>query len=195
MEVKISAAVEGPTDEAVVRRLIAYVGAKLGKVYGKKGKSHLKDKITAYNCAAQHSPWIVLADLDSDFDCAPPLRASWLPQPAQRMCFRVAVRAVEAWLLADAEAIADFLHVGRGKVPANPEAMPDPKQVLVNLARESGRRDVRADIVPRDGSGRRVGPAYSSRLVEFVENHWRPQVAAAHAASLKRTICCLRRLV
>lgn len=194
MEVTISAAVEGMTDEAVVRRLIAYVGVKLVEVYGRKGKSHLKDKITAFNCAAQHSPWIVLADLDSDFDCAPSLRTSWLPQPARQMCFRVAVRAVEAWLLADTEAIAAFLRVARSKVPANPEALPDPKQALVDLTMASPRRDLRADIVPRPGSGARVGPAYSSRLVEFIESHWRPQVAAQRAESLARAIRCLRRL-
>jgi hypothetical protein len=34
--------------------------------------------------------------------------ADWLPQPAQLMCFRVAVRELESWLLADAEALAAF---------------------------------------------------------------------------------------
>ena len=38
----IRAAVEGIVDEAVVRRLIAYVGGRLGTVYGKEGKEHLR---------------------------------------------------------------------------------------------------------------------------------------------------------
>jgi hypothetical protein len=96
MSVTISAAAEGITDEAVVRRLILHVGAQPGTVYGKQGKQHLRTRIAGFNNAAQHMPWLVLVDLDHDADCAPPLRAKWLPAPARWMCFRVAVRAVEA---------------------------------------------------------------------------------------------------
>src|SRR5262245_27099002 len=101
--VAISAAVEGIVNEAVVRTLIIFIGASLGPVHGKQGKPFLLQRIRGYNAAAQHAPWIVLIDLDRDHDCAPPLRAAWVPEPAPRLCFRVAVREVEAWLLADAE--------------------------------------------------------------------------------------------
>jgi hypothetical protein len=138
---------------------------------------------------------MVLVDLDNDHDCAPPLRLSWLPQPAPYLCFRIAVRAVEAWLLADAEQIADFLRVARGKVPANPEMLDSPKSAMVALARASRRRDVREDMVPRDGSGRVVGPAYASRLIEFASSLWRPEIAAQRAESLRRAIDCLHPLV
>ncbi|MDW8326371.1 MAG: hypothetical protein RMK99_07380 [Anaerolineales bacterium] len=194
MPVTISAAVEGPTDEAVVTKLIAHVGALAGPVYGKNGKPHLRQHIGGYNNAARHSPWIVLVDLDHDADCAPPLRNEWLPQPAPLLCFRVVVRAVEAWLLADAEALSSFLGVARTRVPNQPEALEDPKAVMVNLARQSRRRDIRIDMAPREGSGRPVGPAYASRLIEFVSGYWRPDVAAANADSLTRTIRCLRRI-
>jgi hypothetical protein len=43
----ISAAVEGIVDEAVVRKLIAHADATLGDVYGKQGKSFLRQKIAA----------------------------------------------------------------------------------------------------------------------------------------------------
>jgi transposase len=46
----------------------------------------------------------------------------------------------------------------------------------------------------RHGSGRPVGPAYASRLIEFASSSWRPEVAAQRADSLRRTIDCLRRL-
>ena len=81
----ISAAVEGIVDEAVVRKLIAHADATLGDVYGKQGKSFLRQKIAGYNNAAQRAPWLVLVDLDSDEDCAPPLRSAWLPQPAPHL--------------------------------------------------------------------------------------------------------------
>lgn len=190
----ISAAVEGITDEAVVRKLITHVGAEPGTVYGKKGKPHLRSQIDGYNNAARHAPWVVLVDLDHTKGCAPTLCAEWLAEPAPQLCFRVAVRAVEAWLMADAEALADFLGVGRKKVPVDPETLANPKQALVNLASQSRKREIREDMVPRQGSGRTVGPAYASRLIEFVYAHWRPAKAADRADSLRRTITCLKRL-
>lgn len=195
MSAIISAAVEGSTDEAVAVRLIGHIGAQPGFVYGKQGKPHLRNKVWSYNQAAQHAPWLVLVDLDRDTDCAPPLRAAWLPKPAPQLCFRVAVRAVEAWLIADVEALAGFLGVARSQVPSDPESLPDPKSAMVNLARASRRSAIRVDMVPREGSGRAVGPAYSSRLIEFVSSHWRPDVAAKRADSLRRAIRCLQRLV
>ena len=190
----ISAAVEGMLDEAVVRRLVRHAGALAGTVYGKNGKPFLKERIAGYNNAARHAPWIVLVDLDSEHQCPPPLRETWLPHPAPQMCFRVAVRAVEAWLMADAERLAAFIGVPRRRIPADPEREEYPKQAMVNLARSSRRRDVREDMVPRDGSGRTVGPAYTSRLVEYATDRWRPHVAARSADSLQRAVACLRRL-
>jgi hypothetical protein len=192
--VAISAAVEGIVDEAVARRPIVFAGARPGLVYGKQGKPFLQQRIAGYNAAAQHAPWIVLVDLDGDHDCAPPLRASWLPVAAPHLCFRVAVREVEAWLLADAERISAFLGIARSKVPADPEGLDNPKATMVALARASRRKEIREDIVPRDGSGRPVGPAYASRLIEFASSSWRPEVAAERAESLRRAIDCLKRL-
>ena len=190
----ISAAVEGIVDEAVVRKLIAHAEATPGDVYGKQGKSFLRQRIAGYNNAAEHAPWLVLVDLDNDEHCASPLRSAWLLQPAPYLCFRVAVREVESWLLADVERLADFLGVSRSRVPAQPESLNDPKETLVNLARTSRRRDIREDLVPRPEGGRQVGPAYSSRLIEFVSGRWRPEIAARRAESLRRAIVCLTRL-
>lgn len=191
--VVVSAAVEGVVDEAIIRVLLTNVGVNAGPVFGKQGKSHLQQKIGGYNNAAQRAPWIVLVDLDRDHECAPLLRNSWLPQPAPLLCFRIAVRAVEAWLLADAERLSMFLGVSRSKVPANPENLDDPKTDIVNLARSSSRRAIREDMVPREASGRQVGPAYTSRLIEFVSSSWRPRVAARRSDSLNRAINCLKR--
>lgn len=194
MMTTISAAVEGSLDEAVVDRLIRHVGGQIGTVYGKKGKPFLRDKISGYNNAAQYAPWLVLVDLDTEEDCAPSVRTSWLPQPAPQICFQVAVHAVEAWLMADAERLASFIRVARNKVPLDPEKLEQPKQTMVNLARRSRSRDILQDMVPRQGSGRTEGPAYTSRLVEYVHNRWRPDVAAGCADSLRRAITCLQRL-
>ena len=64
--VVFSAAVEGPTDEVVLRRVVESRGAVLGPVFGKTGKSNLLNQLHRYNRAANLSPWIVLLDLDQD---------------------------------------------------------------------------------------------------------------------------------
>lgn len=182
----LSAAVEGIVDEAVLRRLVTECGGVLHAAHGGAGKAALRRSIAGYNNAARFSPWVVLVDLDRDADCAPPFVADWLPHMSALMRFRVAVRAVEAWLIADRRSIASFLSVPVSRVPANPDAQADPKQVLVNMARHSRRRDVREDMVPRESSGRSVGPAYTSRLVDFVGTEWRPAQAAQASDSLRR---------
>ena len=196
--VVITGAVEGDVDEAVMRRLVEHVGATPGPVYGRNGKNHLRQRLDGYNQAARFSPWVVLVDLNHDADCAPPFCASWLPNPAPYMCFRVAVRMVEAWLLADRERLARFLSVAVAQIPLSPEGVDDPKHTMVELAKLSRRREIREDMVPRPGSGRIVGPAYTSRLIEFVlggTSGWRPEVAAKLSDSLDRCLDCLRQLV
>lgn len=186
MTLVVTSAVEGMVDESVILRLIREAGWEPGPVYGKKGKDAIRLKIGGYNNAAQRSPWLVLVDLDDAAPCAPPLHASWLPAPAPLMRFRIAVRAVEAWLIADRERFARFLGVRQGALPHDPDAVDDPKQLVVDLARQSSRSDVRADLVPRAGSGRKVGQAYASRMIEFAESRWRPPLAAQASDSLSR---------
>lgn len=182
----VSGAVEGMVDEAVLTRLVDEAGGRAGPIYGKNGKTHLRRVLGGYNNAARFAPWLVLVDLDEDAECAPPLVAVWLPAPAPMMRLRVAVRAIEAWLLADREQLAGFLGVAATRLPLDPDAVPDPKALLVDLARHSRRRDIREDMVPRSGSGRSVGPAYASRLIEFASTVWRPEVAAGCSDSLRR---------
>jgi hypothetical protein len=191
----VTAATEGVVAEAVVRRLIREVGAQPGPIHGKSGKQHLRQRIVGYNNAAQFSPWIVLVDLNGDAECALPLRRDWLKNSAKFMCFRIAVREVEAWLLADRATLANFLGVAVARMPQDVELLGDPKQELVNLARHSRRREIREDMVPRPGSGRAVGPAYASRLIEFVDNFWVPKTAAKYSDSLRRAINRLQELV
>lgn len=195
--VVMTAAVEGGVDEAVVKRLVRHVGIELHRVFIAGGKPNLRRRVDGYNGAASHSPWVVLVDLDQDYECAVGLRDEWIREPAQFMCFRVAVREVEAWLLADPERFGAWFRVRPARVPKEPESLADPKRALVDAVRHSRLRAVREDMVPRPGSGRSEGPAYSSRLREFILDAklgWRPSVAAKQADSLARTLACMRRL-
>ena len=186
----ISSAVEGVVDEAVVKRLIVWAGAEIGPIYGKRGKALLRQRVNGYNNAARYFPWIVIVDLNREADCPPPMRRIWLPNPEPFMCFRIAVRMIEAWLLADRERFASFFRVRLSDVPAKPELLDDPKEVVVQLSRRSRSRDIRLDMVPRPGSGRKIGAAYVSRLIEFVSDPrrgWRPERAAQSSDSLNRS--------
>ncbi|MFQ3581970.1 MAG: hypothetical protein SNJ67_12095 [Chloracidobacterium sp.] len=189
----IQAAVEGITDEAVIRRLIHHVGAEPGAIHVGQGKSKVLKGLTGYNNAAQQSPWLVLVDLDQE-PCPAQVKRVWLPSPAPWMCFRIAVRAVEAWLLADVDTLAVFLGVPPKCVPVQPETCPDPKAALVALAGHSRRREIRDAMIPQVNSGRRVGPAYTSQVINYARYHWQPQAAARRADSLRRAINCLQTL-
>ncbi|MGA2742965.1 MAG: hypothetical protein ABSG65_36700 [Bryobacteraceae bacterium] len=181
-----SAAVEGVLDEAVLRRILVDLDTGLDRVFGRKGKAFLRERIGGFNHDAKFRPWIVLVDLDRDAECPPALIVDCLPQPAPLMCFRVAVRELESWLLADTQALAGFLGVRRILIPPAPDQLDDPKQVLVSLEAKARRAEIRRDLVPRPASGRPTGPGYTARMLEFVQDHWRPVVAESNSDSLRR---------
>ena len=193
----VTAAVEGHTDAAVAERLIDHAGGKIGSVYGREGKALLRRQITGYNVAARRTPWLVLVDLDADAECPVTLVRMWLPgQAAGYLCFRVAVREIESWLMADSKTLSTFLRVRPGQVPRDPERIEHPKRAMISLASRSTNRAIREDMGRDQGKGRRVGSAaYSRRLVDYVRAAWRPEVAAERSESLSRTVTCLRRLI
>lgn len=194
----VSAAVEGVSDEAVVRRLISERGAEVHRVQVQNGKQNLKRALPGYNRAAQGDPWLVLVDLDQDYACGPMMVADWLPRASNFMRFRVVVRQIESWLLADADRFSDFFGVAQPILPERPDELPDAKATLLTLVGQSSKRAIREDMVPRLRSGRRVGPAYTSRLIEFATrpaDGWRPDVAAGRSPSLSSCITRLDELI
>ena len=198
LKVPVNILVEGMTDEPVAKRLLMHVGFAIGDVFGRSGKADLLLRLPNYNQAAhsRFAPWFVLVDLDNDkhVACAPQALKIWLLQPGEGMRLRVAVRAIEAWILADTEQLANFLSGAPTRIPIEPEKEIDPKQSLVNAARFSTSRSIREGFVQRQGSGGRVGPRYADLLNTFVENSWRPDEAAKRSESLQKCIRSLRTL-
>jgi hypothetical protein len=192
--VSVNILVEGRTDEPVAKRLINHAGLEVRTVYGRKGKPHLLERLSSYNKAAQYSPWFVIVDLDADTRCPSEAVEIWLPNPSGGMRFRIAVQAIEAWLMADRENMARFLGIAQSKIQHDLERDPAPKETLISLARKSHYRHIREDLVPRQMSGAKVGPLYVPRLTEFVENLWRPDVAANESKSLRHCINALSTL-
>lgn len=193
--VYVSTAVEGPLDAAVAERLIREAGAEPHLVLIRNGKAPLLQRAGAYNTAARFAPWLVLVDLDADHECAPLARTQWLASPSTHMCFRIAVREIEAWLLADRSGIASFCSIPVARVPDAPESLRDAKRAIVQLAALSGRRGIRDDMVPSPTSGRETGAGYLARMIEFAQSHWSPAKAAAVAPSLSAARACLGRVL
>jgi hypothetical protein len=183
-------AVEGLLDEMVLRRMLADAGIEVLAVHGHSGKPHLRKCIDGYNRAAQFGNWIVVADLD-DEPCAPTMVRRWLPKRGQGMCLRIAVRAIEAWLLADHMALARYLAVSPILVPRQPDALSQPKQAMVVIAAKSRQRQIRDGMVPDQGSGRTIGKRYNSILAQFARQTnggWNPKRAARNSDSLRRAL-------
>lgn len=189
----VTVAVEGDIDRAIVEAMARALTIELGPVHVTNGKAKLDRRIAQYNHAAAFAPWFVLRDLDQDAPCAPDLVAGLLPVRASQMLFRVAVRAAEAWLMADVDRLSAFLHVPPGRIPAAPDTLLDPKGTLVRLASTSRLKDIRVDMTPLPGRFRKVGPGYSARMIEFAQEHWRPAEAAKNSDSLARCIRALAR--
>jgi hypothetical protein len=153
------------------------------------GYGYLKKNIRAFNDASQGIPFLVLTDLDRT-ECAPTLITKWLPYPKHpNLLFRVAVREVEAWLLAHREAFAKFLGISEKLIPQNVDTILDPKQFLINLVAKSKNRELRQAIVPSTGKKHVTrGQNYNGKLKEFVQNDWQVDIAARCSPSLQRTV-------
>ena len=173
MSMSVTIAVEGMTDAAVARRLLSESGYQPGLQYIKEGKTALDQSLRGFNNAPRLSCWLVLRDLDRDAACAPDLLRTLLPSPPAHMRLHIPVRAIETWLLADAESFSAFFSVARSRIPPEPESVPNPKEAVVSLARHSRSRAMRDALVPRSGTTAKVGPGYSAVVTQFVSDKWR----------------------
>lgn len=180
---------------AIGRLLIART--KTLKVYREEnanGFGTLRNKSANFhNMATRGFPVLIIADLDMN-PCPSGLQRKWLGcSPHEHFLFRIAVREIESWLLADREGIAELLKINPQSIPANPEALDDPKAELLNLAKKSSRKIQEALLPPR-GSKARIGPEYNSTITDYVNTRWNMQAAATRAPSLKRAIAAVEGL-
>jgi hypothetical protein len=104
------------------------------------------------------------------------------------------VRRIEAWLLADHDAMVSLLGSKlRGQLPRQPDQLPNAKTEFLRLA-QRGPRNVKADLCPEPGAIARQGLNDNARLCRMVEHAWDPLRAASLSPSLARAIERLREL-
>src|SRR5258708_5972587 len=173
--IAINLVVEDTLSKNVVHAMLKHSGQDffVNVVYDNGGNGYIRSKIKNFNQSARGSAYLVLTDLDT-YACAPMLRAEWMA-PATihpNLIFRVAVKEVEAWLLADRQGFANFLGVRRDLVPENPELIQDPKGTLINLVAGCRKRKIKNAIVPDLATKAKQGPNYNGALSEYVVSSW-----------------------
>ena len=206
---------EGPLEEYALRRIIAHTPPNF-KIYRSllrrtnpnrrtspnhcqttaAGRDSLRLNIHGYLNAAKKAgrAQIVLCDLERDYPCAPKLLEDWnlAGKMPDNFIFNVAVRSTEAWLLADKEKIASFLYVSEARIPAKPDELEHPKNMLTNIAAKSRSSIIRAAFKPKTNG--QVGSEYLTYMVDYIQNHWRIDNAAEASPSLSRVLERLRHL-
>lgn len=191
----IAIATEDPLSEAIALRLIAeiptphFIQFKLGRT----GNGYLRSKMSSWCQMAQHQVMLVLTDLDRA-NCLVEFRDQWLAaEPPQNLLFRIAVREVESWVLADHVAMRTLIGA-KGVFPAAPDELADPKQSLLKLAK-SAPKQVRADLLKNIGGNLAQGLGYNARLTAWINSEWSPQRAAERSPSLARARLRLNEVV
>jgi len=193
--IPVQLAVEDELSEVVLRAILRRSdrGYDVRRCFRPGGFGYLKKTINGFNNAAKGIPFIVLTDLNAA-ECAPALMKNWLRAPRHdNLMFRVAVKEVESWLIADRSALARFLGIKQEIVPETPDELKDAKQTLIELARRCPNAKLRNAIVPRRGSTAKIGSDYNATLGRFVESRWDIKAAMEASPSLRRTFEAISR--
>jgi len=187
MPIYIILVYEDALSESVLEKLLSCFGSKYNiyQKYNGRGFGYIKANINGFNQACNTNPFLVLTDLDNA-SCPLEIIEAWFIKPINKnMIFRVAVKEVESWLLADIEGLSSFLSVSEANFPRSPEQEIDPKNTLISLAKKSRKRNIRKDIVPINDNAQ-IGPNYNGRLQEFIFTTWDIQRAISRSDSLSR---------
>lgn len=195
----VALAGEGPTDLAIMRKLMAEAALDAGDVlWGEgrtTGKPGLLQRLRGYAAGARDGrAFFVLFDLDQDAPCASGRVQALGVAADPHLCLRIAVRAAEAWLIADRAALAEHLAAPVRRLGGDPDTLPDPKRTIIDACAHSRRKQIRNGIQPRPRAGRAEGPDYVDILADFVARTWSPERAAGVSDSLARSRRALARL-
>jgi hypothetical protein len=188
MTIDVALVAEDILSLVVMQKVLAHTGRdyQVVRTFNEKGVGNIRRALDKYRNASRALPHVVLVDLDGG-TCPPLLLEQWgVVNLPDGMMFRVAVREIESWVLADRNGFSAFFGVAANKITLDPESLLDPKQSLINLVRKGRNRKLIAEVVPKQGTPMSKGPLYNERLSEFVMSVWNVDAAIASAPSLRR---------
>jgi hypothetical protein len=142
----------------------------------------------------------LLNNLEQEAQCAPSLLEKWLKgYPAEGLrCIRIAVRAIESWVMADTEGLGKFLGVDPKRIEkewrnsGKPDFIDFPKDFLVQrVIPLSPKNEIRNSMIP--GENERVGKGYNNQLRRFLSEFWDPVKGAKNSPSLKSALKRIRK--
>lgn len=183
--------------DAVGRKILKQLAPKflISGIRVGNGTGYITSRLSAFNHAAKVMPYLVISDLDNQA-CPSGLVRAILPEGNHHnLLWRIAIREIESWILADRTCFARFLQVNPTSIPANPDSVKDPKALVVSLARRSRRPQLRRGLAGLKGRGRVVGPRYNDLLGGFIREKWSPQRGRQHSESLRRALSRLEAFV
>lgn len=189
-DIPINLVFEDVLSEAVLKQMLVQSQRpfSVGNCFNQRGYGKIKKIISGLNHAAKGMPYLILTDLDRE-ECPLIILSEWLTQPKHpNLLFRIAVKEVEAWLLAHREAFAEFLGISVDLILSDVDKISDPKQLLINLAKKSKKRELRDGIVPDRNSTAKIGKDYNGQLIKFVNQNWQAAAAQTNSSSLKRAM-------
>ncbi len=193
--------VEDEPSAAVVRRLVSTRNAQAknqlifhpGFPAIMNGCSEIRKKCHSFIKMAKAGLYtLTLTDLDSAA-CAGELIRTWFQIPKialpKEVIFRVAVREIESWILADHIALSRYIQIAAANFSSDPDTLKDPKQHLLGIVRKKGKRKIHKEMLPEGSAS--IGPRYNEVLCDFVRTTWCPNRAARRSPSLDRAIKAL----
>lgn len=196
--------VEDEPTRHVVRRVLDYLLPSLQRkvsfldgypsVVG--GYGQLKARAKKWKKAAENGTWLlVVTDMDTA-EVPNEIGKKWLEvnclgKLPSKLIFRIAVREVESWIMADREAFAGFLHISEANIVESPDDLSDPKAEVFRLVRDKCKSGRFKTMLPK--KNQRVGIDYNLRMCEFVDKHWRVAAALEHSPSLARAVARMQK--
>lgn len=164
-----------------------------------RGYGTIKSKCETFlKMARTGSHTFILTDLDTA-ECPCALIRDWFAIPQDvpvdlpsECIFRVAVREVESWILADHAAWAEYIKIPAANFSKTPDQLNDPKEHILTVIRRKGRMKFHREMLPKGAA--HIGPRYNEVLCKFVKTSWQPERAAENSPSLDRALKALMKI-
>jgi hypothetical protein len=176
--------------EQAAQRIIAVENPDLvvSNIMGRRGFSYFQNRVDQIRRSATSLKFLVFLDGDElGATCPSDAINQWFQsRHPNNIHVRFAFHEVESWLLSDKHNLAAFLNISVSIIPPAGDGVRNTKELLIQLARRSRSREIVQDLVPPPGFTSTVGPAYNSRVSEFIQTRWDVRAAAAENESLAR---------